>query len=192
MTRVKTDTTAATSVHVKGSGTSGGATVKLDISMASDGRAYGTIDPGTGPLTIVRADGKDYVQLTDAYIAQQKYSASVGNLVRGKYFQLAASDAAGVDQLMDMKTFIAQANGDTTKYTINGTTDVNGQTAFVLNGDDGSILYVAAQGKALPLRILGPPSNPGQLDFTGWNTDLSIPAAPPADQIIDLSQLPKS
>jgi hypothetical protein len=186
---MKTDTAAATSVRIKGSLTVSGQKLVLDLALNSVGGGYGTVDTGQGDLTVLHAGGKYYAQVTEAFIKQQNISQAEAAPVLGKYMLLGASETQGLDQFLDLKAFTALiATSGTDSQTITGTTQIAGTPVDIVTASDASTLYVAAEGKALPLRLIGAVDTSGQLDFLGWNTDLHIPGVPPASQVVDASQ----
>lgn len=186
---MKSDMASATSVRIKGSLTSGGLKVTLDIALNTAGGGYGTVQTSQGELMVLRAGGKDYAQVTDDFIKEQKIPQDEAVSVLGKYVLLGASESQGFDPFLDLKGFLALVDtAGTDGETITGTTQVAGTPVDVVAGSDDSMLYVATEGKALPLRMTGGGDTSGQIDFLGWNTDLHIPGVPPASQVIDASK----
>lgn len=190
LTGMKSNMKAATSVRVKGGLTVSGQKVTLDLSLNAAGGAYGTVQAAQGELTVLRAGGKVYAQVTEDFVKQQNLPRDEAAWALGKYVPLGASDTQGFTELLDLKAFMTEiAGADMSGGTITGTTQVAGAAADIVSIADGSTMYVATGGRSLPLRLTGDAKTPGQIDFLGWNTDLHIPGIPAASQIIDPSQL---
>jgi hypothetical protein len=178
---------AATSVHLSGTLRNGGKPIGLNLGLIRSGDFAGTITQNGVPLTLIDAGGKAYVKATAAYLKQLKVSPSVCAVMCGKYVELTSADAASLARNLSMSALLSSFTGRAPRFTNAGTTTVAGRAGQVLAGPDGSRLVVAATGTPYPLRAVGK-NGGGTLTFTRWNA-VPKPAAPPADQVINLNKL---
>jgi hypothetical protein len=182
----------ATSVHISGATAEGGQAVHLDLSMTRAGGMSGTMAVGPGPVTILATGGKVYLKLTADALKTMHLPASACALVCHKYLQLSQADARGFTGGMGWSTLLNPASfsgRNRADGKVSGPVTVNGQSAWAVRAKDGSTGYVAARGPAYLLRVTPPRGQGnGQINFTQWNS-VTIPPAPPASQVVTLSQL---
>jgi len=185
--QMKTAVNAASSVHLDGVLHDGGRTVALDIGLVRSGGFAGTIAGNDVPLTLIDAGGKVYVKATPAFLRELRVSSAVCSLMCGKYVELTSAQTSALAGDFTMRTLLGSLTGALPRLADAGTTTVNGQHARVLRASDGSTLDVAATGSPYPLRVIGK-AHRGRLDFSQWNS-VPRPVAPPASQVINVSQL---
>lgn len=185
--QMKTAVNAASSVHLDGVLSSSGRAVALDIGLLRSGGFAGTIASNGVPLTLIDTGGKAYVKATPAFLKQLKVSSAVCSLMCGKYVELTSAQTSALAGNFTMQKLLSSLTANLPRFADAGTTTVNGQQAQALRAPDGSMLDVAASGAAYPLRAVGK-AHSGRLDFTQWNS-VPRPAAPPASQVINMSQL---
>jgi hypothetical protein len=185
--QMKSAVNAARSVHLDGVLRNSGRAVGLDIGLIRSGEFSGTITDNGVPLMLTDAGGKLYVKATPAFLKQLKVSAALCSLMCGKYVELTSAQSQALAGNFTMQKLLASLTGNLPKFADAGTTTVRGQPAQVLRAPDGSMLDVASTGTPYPLRAVGKGHN-GQLDFTQWNS-VPHPAAPPADQVINMADL---
>jgi hypothetical protein len=178
---------AASSVHLSGILRNGGKPIGLNLGLIRSGDFAGTITQNGVPLLLIDVSGKAYVKATAAYLHELKVPASVCSIMCGKYVELTPAEAASLAGNLNMSALLASFTGKTPRFTNAGTTTVAGREGQVLGGPDGSRLVVAATGTPYPLQAVGRRGS-GTLNFTMWNA-VPRPAAPPGDQVINLSQL---
>jgi hypothetical protein len=178
------------SVHIKGDIESDGEKMSLDMHITSTGEAQGTIKAEGAEISLIRAGSDIYMKAEADAWESLSGSGEAAALLAGKWLKLPGddSDFSEFTDFTDLKAFAdnLSADGKLTKQP--GTKTINGKKAFVLEdeSDDASILYIAATGKPLPLRI-EPKSgtDKGFLDFT-YGESITVKA--PADAV-DLAAL---
>jgi hypothetical protein len=178
---------AARTAHVSGSVHASGQNIAFNLGMSRANGSYGTMTSNGTDLILLYTNAKIYVKITSSVLRQKGIAPAVSQILLDKYFIMTGSDAQGTLPLVNMETLLALLTAGLPTFTSAGTATVNGTPALVLKGSDGSTLYVCAQGPPFPLRFVGPTSSPGQVDFTRWNRQVSIPR-PNASQVVDLSR----
>jgi hypothetical protein len=178
---------AASSVHLSGILRNGGKPLGLDLGLIRSGDFAGTITQNGIPLTLIDVGGKAYVKATAAYLKELKVSPSVCAVMCGKYVELTSAEAGSLARSLSMSALLSSFTGKAPRFTNAGSTTVAGRPGQVLRGPDGSRLVVAATGTPYPLQAVGRRGS-GSLTFTQWDA-VRAPAAPPADQVINLNQL---
>jgi len=187
VSQMKSAVKAARSVHLNGTVHASGQAIGLNLGLIRSGGLSGTITENGVPLSLTETGGNVYIKATSAVLRQFAPSSSACSLVCGKYIKMTAAQAGALAGSLNMDRLLASLTGPLPKFSNGGTTTVRGQQAQVLRAQDGSTLDVAASGTAYPLRAVGKSSS-GQLDFTQWNS-VKQPAAPPANQVVNLSRL---
>jgi hypothetical protein len=185
---MKTAVRAASSTHLAGKLSDSGRAIALDVGVFRSGDLSGTITQNGVPLRLVGSKGKVYVKATPEFLRQLKAPAAVCTVLCGKYVQMSGPQGNELSGSLSMTNLTHSLLNGLPKFTKDGTTTVAGQQAIVLRGTDGSTLDVAAHGKPYPLRIVAPPSHHETVLFSQWNA-VPAPAAPPANQVINLNQL---
>jgi hypothetical protein len=185
---MKTAVRDATSMHLAGQLPNGGRPVALDIGVLRAGALAGTITQGGVPLQLIGTRGLVYVKATPAFLRELRAAAAVCAVMCGKYVQMSGSQGSELAASLSMTSLTRSLIAGLPRFTRAGTTTVRGQSAVVLRGADGSTLDVAASGKPYPLRVVAPPGRGETVLFSHWDS-VAAPAAPPASQVINLSQL---
>jgi hypothetical protein len=188
VTQMKSAVQKADSAHLDGRVTSNGQATALDLSVLRAGSLDGSITEHGVPLSLIGTSGKVYIKATPAFLHQLRAPAGVCSIMCGKYVQMSGAAGSQLDGSLSMTTLTRAFITGLPKMTKAGTTTVAGQQAVVLHGADGSTLDVAAHGTPYPLRVISPPGHHETLTFSQWNR-VSVPAAPPASKVINLSQL---
>jgi hypothetical protein len=184
---------AAKSVHISGSVKQGSTTVTLDMSF--DGSDFfGTVQEGATTIDMQRLGGKVYVKLTSAFLKTADVPSSVAGTVCAKYcghyVQLPASDAAQLTGKLSMGQLVNQA------FSAKAVADAKQTNVeFVPATLDGRSVLQASQGGYTFDVTSGSAHYPvlwaakGQrIEFSDWNS-VTLPAPPPASDIISLSSL---
>jgi hypothetical protein len=177
----------AKSVHISGTVSQGGKTAGLNLSMTRAGGIWGQLSVGGAGVTVLSTHGSTYIKLTRAFVKYLGLPASACVLMCGKFLKATPAQSRSLVGDLSMPHLLGSLNSPGATYRYGGTATVNGQPAWVLHVSDGSTAYVAAHGKPYPLRLVAPHHH-GQLNFTHWNA-VTIPGPPPANQVVDLSQL---
>ncbi len=195
MTKVKAATSAATSVHVQGGGTSDGQTVGINMDFTKTTGA-GTFEAGGIKFDVTVVGDKVFIKGDDTFykkVLGANYSSTISNLLSGKYLTGSTDDArlgglAGVGKMDSFLTQTLSPDGTLSKVAgkdIDGIPTVGIKSTSAAGKDTGT-LYVANDGTNLPLRIES--ATTGSIDLSKWGK-VSAAAEPPADQVIDVSKL---
>jgi hypothetical protein len=181
--QVRSATAKATSFHVLAVVTDGGSKISMNMSMTRSGEMSGTMSATKVAVTMLVTRGHSYIKISSGLLKSQHLPSAACALVCGKYLEVPAGQAKGMLNGLDMPSLLRQLPATSLTYV--RTVTVNGQPAWQMRASDASTVYVAAQGPPYPLRVTKAVS---RADFTQWNA-VTIPAPPPASQVVDLSQL---
>ena len=181
--QVKTAMAKATSVHISAMVSQGGSKVSVNMSMTRSGDMSGTVSADQTPVNVLVTQGHTYLKVSPGLLKSQHLPSAACALVCGKYLKTPNGQAKGMLNGLDMPSLLRQMSATSLTYV--RTVTVNGQPAWQMRASDGSTVYVAAQGPPYPLRVT---KGVSRADFTQWNA-VTIPAPPPASQVVDLSQL---
>lgn len=182
--QVKSAVAKATSVHVSAALTQGGDKVSMDMSMTRSNEMSGKLSLNQAPVSVLVTQGHAYVKVTSALLKSQNLPTAACALVCGRYLKVPPSQAKSMLADVQWSSLLGRLKS-MPKWSYVRTATVNGQPAWQLRAADGSAAYVAAQGPPYPLRLM---KGSNRIDFTQWNA-VTIPPAPPASQVVDLSQL---
>jgi hypothetical protein len=174
----------ATSVHFVGTGTQGSSNVAIDLSLTRSNDMYGHITYNHQPVTLQVTQGHSYIKISAATLKATGAPSAACVLMCGKYLKASAGQARSFTGQLGWSSIMAQS-GSLPRLHYVRTVTLNGQPAWELTVKGKGTAYVAAQGTPYPLRFL---FSTGRVDFTQWNS-VTIPPPPPANQVIDLSQL---
>jgi hypothetical protein len=183
--------TSATSFRMTGTGSDGSIAITFDIHYGeSSSRGTLTLNGqrvqllNSGPDIYMKAGRKFWEQFAGAA------GGSVIQLLQGKWVHIPPGNP-GLSDLADIavrQKFLANAaaSPDSSTYTNGPARTIDGVPAVsFVSSDDGSIIYVPAQGTPFPIRIQDNSDSGGSFDLGGWNVPFT--AAPlPSDQIIEL------
>jgi hypothetical protein len=179
----------ASSVHVDGAGSNNGVPVAYNLGVNRAGDISGTIHENGANFDIISANGKVYIKATPEFLKQAHAPANVCTIVCGRWVELPPKEASQLTSNATMSTLTGEANfSNLPKLTEDGSTTVNGQSAWVLKAPDGGTVDVSQQSAHYPLQVKSASSNQGVLHYTQWNA-VPKPTAPPASQVINLSGL---
>jgi hypothetical protein len=190
MPEVQAASETATSVHVAGSVRNGTQTTTMNVRIYGDSVA-GTLGAyGTG-FYVLSLNGASFVRLNAAFLSVENAPASLCAQICGRYVELPASSASQITGLLSMQQLISQVFNNKNMSTAAGSgciftpATLGGQA--VLQCNQGSYtLDVAAHGKPYLLYWSGPHGQ--HLEFSEWNS-VTLPTAPPASQVVSLSDL---
>jgi hypothetical protein len=181
---------AATSVHVSGSGISSGTSFTID-AVLGHGRGGGTVTANGATLDTVLDTGEIYLKADAASWSKLLSGQSaVAALLSDKWLKTTASNPDFTDfaDLLDISKFVSglQPSGTVTKGSV---TTVDGVSVIPLrdNGPDGGFLYVATHGAPYIVAVRGGGGGDrGTIHFDQYNS-ATIP--PPPSGAVDLNAL---
>jgi hypothetical protein len=172
LAQVKQAVAGAKSVHVYGSGTSGGSKIALNLKLVKGKGGEGHLAEGglafdiirIGPTAYFKGDQKFWSHFTKSGLAQ---------LFAGKWLSASATkgDLASFTPLTDITALTNQILASPGRIDKGATTKVNGKSAVeLIQKSGGGILYIATSGPAYPLLIKpGRSSGSGEINFAEWN-----------------------
>jgi hypothetical protein len=183
--KAKTAVGAVDSFHMKGAALEDAEKVELDFQVKGDD-VGGSMTVSGMTIEIIRVGNDAYIKADTLFQTLLGSQPQLLNLIKGKYVKVNAADErfkqftqiSNPEELLKPEGTVSKGEAKT----------INGKQAIALIDDkDKSKLYIATVGEPLPLRIEDE-SGANGLDFT-YDETVTI-TAPPADQVVDASQLP--
>ncbi|MDX6287810.1 MAG: hypothetical protein QOG53_3295 [Frankiales bacterium] len=194
LARAKAALESAPSVHLKGVRKAGSDTYEIDLRIAQDSTAAGSITIKGDRVEIIRIGETFYVKAPAEFYTKSGAPAVAAQLLTGKYLKAPVSNPqfAQFTTFSDLKALASdflKPEGDVTK--IEGK-KVRGRDTVglrdLVDGKDSGTLYVATKGPPYPLAITPPAGEQGELVFLDYGDKVKA-NAPPTDQVIDFEQL---
>jgi hypothetical protein len=181
--------TSASSVHVGGSGVSGGTPLSLNLQLVAGKGGKGHLAVNGLSFDIVRVGPTAYFK-GDSRFWSHFGGGAAALLLRGRWLAepVGHGSLAAFAPLTDIsKLFhaILTSHGTLSK---GASTTIAGQPAIALidSSKGGGTLYVAASGTPYPLALKSPQGKRGTITFDRWNQPVKL-AAPPNP--IDVTKL---
>jgi hypothetical protein len=184
LTAVKKAIAGARSVHVSGSGRSGGSPVKLDLKLVKGQGGAGHFGVGGLEFDVVRIGDKAFFKGDKRFWANFVPSAAVQQLLADRWIRAPANtgDLAQLTPVTDLVQLLDQTIDAPGKLVMGDETEVDGQKAVAITDEaNGGTLYVATTGPAYPLKLAAGKGKTGTIDFTDWNQPVLL--SPPAKSI---------
>jgi hypothetical protein len=180
--------TNASSAHISGNITSGGAPITVDLTTARGKGGKGSMSTNGLKFDLVRIGDTVYVRGTDAFY-KHFAGAAVAQLLHNKWLKGSATHGRlkSLAELTNLRTLFARINVDPAKIVNDGKATYKGQQVVALRSPgDNSKLYVAATGKPYPVAIVGnKQGQSGAVTFDDWNKSVSLSAP---NDALDISQ----
>lgn len=170
--------------------TSAGSTI--DIGFQVGVGSVGTVTSGSA-VTLVSNAGAVYVT-GDTAALTTLVGADVATTIAGKWLLVAPDSMTGFAIFADGTTFANAVLGSQGPGEMTSVKEVDGVPAVGLTfPETGGTLWVSATGEPLPLRFeeKGASAGTGVLTFSGFGTEVVVPALP-AEDIVDLTAAPAS
>jgi hypothetical protein len=183
---------SASAFHVFGSMTDKGETMKIDLHLGSNG-SKGTLTVKGQTVELLSVGGTAYFRAPDSFYEQMvpaNQRATVIRVLHGKWVKVSASssefsDFAGLASKDSFVKGIAD-NGKSDKLTKGSDKTVDGvSTVGVVDAKEKTTVYIKKHGTPYPIEV--DEGSKGSLHFDDFNKSVSA-SAPPASQVIDLSQ----
>jgi hypothetical protein len=178
VTEMKKAIASAESVHISGTGTSGGTQLSLDLRLARDKGGAGHVELGGFGFDIVRIDQKLYFK-ADAKALTHYAGSAVAQLLAGRWFEVRASSSGfgSFTPLTDLQKLMNQILTASGRVVKGDETTIGDQPALALtDSKNGGTLYVATTGPAYPLELKPGGSNSGSITFTDWDQPVTLTA----------------
>jgi hypothetical protein len=184
----KAAATSASSAHVAGSLVSGGTPFTVDLSMARNKGAKGSVSINGLAFDLVKIGDTAYIKGSDAFY-KHFAGAAIAQLIHGKWVKASTTSKRfrSFAALASISGLFARISSHHGKLANDGKTTYKGQPVVVIrDASDGSKLYVAATGKPYPVAIVGgTKGQSGTVAFDGWNKSVTL--SPPSGAI-DITQ----
>jgi hypothetical protein len=168
----------AKSVHISGTGSSGGTQISLDLQLAAGKGGAGYIEIDGYRLDLVRVADKLYVKADQA--ALKHFAGSlVAGLLGDKWFVIpsTASGFGSFSQFTDLNKLMKQVLTASGRVEKGSETKIDGQPAIgLIDTKKGGTLYVATTGPAYPLEIAPGGNDKGKISFTDWDQPVTLKA----------------
>jgi hypothetical protein len=188
---VRAAAATATSVHVTGTVPQGSSPIVLDLNVANNQTATGSMQISGQPINIIRIGTTVYFKAPAAFYTAQGASAAGAQLLGGRWVKVPASMAtsssyAGFFALTDLHKLTGSLLSPTGAVTNAGEGTVQGtKVVYLADGTKGK-LAVSLQGKPYPLQVTPSTGSSGQVTFT-WDAPPATVTAPAG--AVDLSAL---
>jgi hypothetical protein len=195
LTKAQAALARATTVHITGSGFSGGEQIAIDLRLARGQGGTGTLTLNGQTVGLTRVGKALYMKADAAFWNSQTHNPNAAKLLGGKYVKVPANNA----DLQELASFTDLAGAAKDLLGTEGTvtkgrrTTINGVPVISLidHSSDGGTLYIALVGEPYPLRLVpeaGKTDDKGTLEFVDYGKPFRL-VAPPDAETIDLSQL---
>jgi fructoselysine-6-P-deglycase FrlB-like protein len=175
----KAAATGASSAHVSGSLHSGATPITLDLSMARNKGATGSMSTNGLTFDLVRIGDTLYIRGSDAFY-KRFAGPAVAQLLHNKWLKAPATHGrltslAPLTSLAGLFAIISSQHG---KLANDGERSYQGAKVIAIRDtSDNSKLYVAATGKPYPVAIVGgKKGQSGAITFDDWNKSVSLSA----------------
>lgn len=186
--RATADLKTVSSVHVTGSGTDSGQTVRMNLTLGTRG-CKGTLSiKGEGSFALLKIGTRVWIKPDNRfwkYAAGSSLNATVMHLLSGKYVEPGAkgSSLGSLGEICNPGQFASAFGSKLTGLVKGATTTIAGQPALQIKdtGDPDSA-YVTISARPEFLRLDAGRS--AQLDFSGYDAPLRL-TPPPASQTLD-------
>ena len=181
----------ASSVHVAGTAHSSGATVSLDLHIASGRGATGTVSEQGLSFKLIDLGGKVYIYGSPAFYRRFGGSAAA-KLFSGKWLQAPANtpEFASLTSLTNLHALTGKLFEHVAGLRSGGLTSFEGQRALKLQETvHGGEILLATHGSPYPLLVAESGSEGGRITFSEWNAP--VPLKAPANAI-NISELQHS
>lgn len=187
----RTASLSAESGHAVGTVTHDGTRLGIDV----EGRANGSnqtvfiTKPDGGTAEVLTVGDGYWVGGDEAHWAEITGDPKAAKALVGKYAPVTESDATELGSYT-LRTILTDAFAQPELAVLEADsgaateTEVDGRPAYLLGEEGGARLWVAADGSATLLRVVGPKSEPSDLVFTDWGRVTTF-TEPPSDKIVE-------
>jgi len=178
----------ASSAHVSGSLTSGGAKITLDLDLLAGKGGRGQLTENGLSFELIATGGYVYIKGSPAFYTHIAGPAAA-QLFVGKWLKAPANGGnfASLASLTDLHSLIETSLAGHGSLGKGAEATVDGQEAVPLTDTSkGGMLYVATRGRPYPIEVIKQGSTGGQILFGSWNEQVSLAAPAGA---VDLTQL---
>jgi hypothetical protein len=186
--KVRAASLAAKSGRVRGSVTSGGEKVTVDIRGAVDGsNQRAKIGIGTGTAEILTVGGKYYMGGDAAFWTEQAGDPAAAKALVGKYVAVSSKDAKDIGDLSLGKILgeMFDESELSTLETLTSSVDTRtegGKKVWVASDPSGAEIWVDPATEHL-VKIVITGTDAGEVSFSEWDAAKTV-TAPPASKVV--------
>jgi hypothetical protein len=183
---------AASSLHMSGTVSTKGKPIGIDMSIAKDNGATGSITLNGHKVELVIIGSNGYMKGDGAFWSQFGGSAgaTIAQLLQGKWLKFPVNNAQfrPIIAFSSAKALFAQLKSGADSHLQNkGTTTYKGQSVIAIDdGTQNGTFYVAATGTPYPVALVKTGSSSGAIAFSDWNQPVSLTAP---TNVLDFSHL---
>jgi hypothetical protein len=181
---------SASSLHMGGNVSSGGQQIGLDLQIAKDKGATGTMTLNGQKVDLVVVGKDGYLKAGPAFfkLFAGANGATIAQLLAGRWLKFPVDNAqfgplVGISSANSL--FEQLKSGSDPHLKNNGATTYQGQSVVALEGKNGT-LYVSATGQPYPVALAKTGSGGGAITFGDWNQPVSLTAP---TNVLDFSKL---
>jgi len=165
---------AAKSVHLAGSIIQAGKTIKVDMTLYSNGDVNGGFSENGPTVSIIKIGSMDYIKTSSGFYQSQGASAQLAGLMAGKWIEITDS-SVGLGSTFSLAGLANSITKNRKTLSAGKTSTVNGQPVVSIVASDLGVLYVATTGTPYPVEVTKGSS--GTITLTQWD-EAKIPTAP--------------
>lgn len=187
---LRTAALSAESARIEGTLQRQGKSLGLEVEGTADGtnqQLFLTVQGGGRPevLTV----GNDYwLGGDEAFWVEQTGDPAAGKSMVGRYVPIGKADAEELGSFT-LRSILTQKLSEPAFSAMETSSDavrtdeVDGSPTYVLDGGDGAQLWVAADGSATLLRLVGSSDAPADLAFSLWDRAQTFTPPPPSSVV---------
>jgi hypothetical protein len=168
----------AKSVHITGTGSSGGTEISLDLQLAAGKGGTGYIEIDGYRLDLVRVGNKLYIK-ADKPALNHFAGSLVAGLLGDKWFVIpsTASGFGSFSQFTDLNKLMKQVLTASGRVEKGSESKIDDQPVIALTDTKkGGTLYVATTGPAYPIELAPGGNKKGKISFTDWDQPVKLTA----------------
>lgn len=175
------------SVHLSGNVQSNGQPLTIDLDILAGQGEHGTLSTNGLSFEVLDTGQTVYIKGSPGFW-QHFGGKAAAQLLNGKWLKAPATGQfASFTAFTDIRSLFGKLLSSHGQLTKDGTSTVNGQKAVAITDKShGGTLYVAATGKAYPLKVQNKTAGAGNLTFDRYNESVAL--TPPANAI-DITKL---
>jgi hypothetical protein len=170
---------AATTVHIVGTGESGGKPFSIDVSLDAKRGAEGHFTYNGANFDMIRIGDKGYFRGDQQFLKQFVPNAPAGNVGTWFVSPFANTKFAPLEQFTDIRLLTSEiVNPPPASALKKGSTSVVGNQKVLplIDNADGVTLYVAASGKPYPLQLSTTVPVAGSINLNAWDMPIKFTA----------------
>lgn len=186
-----------TSLKMSGEVNEDGQVLSLDLTLETSGDCQGSISAEGAHAEIISVDGNVFLKGDEKFwsvsTGSDTQGAAMAKLIGDRWVD--TGESGGFGEICDLDNLITSFEEDdgSEAEEKGDTQEINGQEAIAITGEDDNgdqttgWVATAEEHYILRMEQLGG-EEPGQIDFSDFNTELDI-EAPTGDDVVDLSSL---